>query len=318
MSPKIGETEFTARYGINKVERMVLAARCVWRPTSLQDIGIDGQIEHVAPDGEATGRLIAAQVKSGASYFRRKRGDRVLHEVSEKHAGYWATFPLPVILILHEEESDLTIWADARSALRRSENPVEVETSNTFDADGVLRALSLEGPLPAAKAVPEEIAREMCQARYEDQGLSMSFLDLFSHGLTTLARNLYFSMDLFLEVGQANAALEGRAGGWGFGPSAFEFIDRYVAFLVARNLARVDFDAWRAVASELQMTDQFIVPLTAPGRELVEEIARLNQMLPLGEQGPVIEERSVNFLPLRMSERAVALGAIADRLRPDS
>jgi len=317
MSPKIGETDFIARYGTNKVERMALAARCVWRPTSLQDLGIDGQIEHVATDGEATGRLIAAQVKTGASYFRRRSRDRVLHKVPNKHSGYWATFPLPVILVLHEEKDDLTIWADARGALRRGENPIGVKTSNVLDAEGVLRALSIEGPLPEAKADPEEIAREMCQARFEDQGLSMTFLDLFSHGLTTLARNLYFSMDLFLEVGQANASLEGQTGGWGLGPSAFEFIDRYVAFLVARNLARVDFDAWRTVASDLQMTDQFIVPLTGSGRELVGEIARLNGLLPLNEQGPVIEERSVNFVPLRMSERAVALTEIADHLRSD-
>ena len=38
------------------------------------DYGIDAEIELVADD-EATGRLIAAQIKSGASYLRRKTTD---------------------------------------------------------------------------------------------------------------------------------------------------------------------------------------------------------------------------------------------------
>jgi Domain of unknown function (DUF4365) len=315
VSPKIGDNEFAAWDGIIKVERMVRAARCVWRPTPLLDVGIDGQIEYIAADGEATGRLVAVQVKSGPSYFRRETDGRILHQVSERHTGYWESFPLPVILVLHDEARDLTIWADARTSLRKGENPVEVAPSEVFDADGVLRALSIDGPLPQARANPREIVREMSLVRFEDQGLSMSFLDLFSHGLTTLARNLYFSMDLFLEVGQATASVEGQVGGWGFGPRAFDFIDRYVAFLVARNLARVDFDAWRTIATELQMTDQFVVPLTSAGRDVVGEIARLNRDLPLEQQGPVTEERSVRFLPLRMEERSRALKVIADRLQ---
>lgn len=315
MTPRLGDNDFTGREGVIKVSKVVNDARCLWRETPLHDVGIDGQIEYVTPEGEATGRLIGVQIKTGASYFRGADAGSIGYRVPARHADYWESFALPVVLVFHEPKDDLTIWTDARGALRRGENPVKVDPAQVFDQGGLHRALSIEGPLPEAKRDAESTLREMTRAQFVDQGISLSFLDLFSHGLTDLARALYFSMDLFLQVGQTNAFLEGQEAGPGIGGLTYEFIDRYVAFLVARNIARVDYDAWRQMDLELQMTGKFIAPLTSDGRALTDTLSALNAALPTERRGPVTEERLVQFMPLRMEPRAVALRAIAADLR---
>ena len=315
--PQLADSDFTGRKGVIEVAKAVNEARCIWRETPLQDVGIDGQVEYVTPDGVATGRLVGVQIKSGASYFRRDGAGNISFRVPDKHASYWESFVLPVILVFYDPGEELMLWADARGALRRGENPVVLSPANVFDREGIHRALSLEGPLPATKQDTDSTLREMARARLVDQGISLSFLDLFSHGLTDLSRALYFSMDLFMEVGQVNAFLEGQEGGPGIGDTTYRFIDRYVAFLVARNLARVDFDSWRQMDIELQMTGKFIAPLTSEGRALVDQISTVNAALPAERRGPVVEERLVRFMPLRMEPRAVALRAIADALEDD-
>lgn len=317
MAPRIGDKDFTELDGVNKVAVVANRARCLWRPTPTKDVGIDGQIEHVAPDGEPSGRLIAVQVKSGDSYFRGEKDDRVPYRVEAKHAAYWAGFTLPVVLVLHREDRDLTIWADARSALRRGENPVRVSLANAFDPNGVHQALRIDGPLPEAARDPRVTLAEMSSARFLDLGMNVSFLDLFSHGLTDIARSLYFGMDLFQDVGETNASLEGHEGGTGFGQAAFAFLDAYVGFLVARDVARVDFDAWRQMAVELDMVGKFVAPLTSTGRALVSGLTELNAELPENARGNVTEERLIRFLPLRMEERAAALLEIAAKLERD-
>jgi hypothetical protein len=68
---QVGDNDFKERDGVIKVERVTNQARCVWRETLMKDVGIDGQVEYVTPDGEATGRMIALQIKSGPSQFQR-------------------------------------------------------------------------------------------------------------------------------------------------------------------------------------------------------------------------------------------------------
>ena len=57
------------------------------------DIGINGQLEFVYSDETASGRLIGAQIKAGASYFRNptERGWKFYPEA--KHRTYWELYP---------------------------------------------------------------------------------------------------------------------------------------------------------------------------------------------------------------------------------
>lgn len=311
--PQVGDNDFTERTGVIEVARVVNSARCIFRETPLRDIGIDGQIEYVAPSGAATARLVAVQVKTGPSYFAKEKDGAILYSPSDAHANYWAAWSLPVILALHDPTRDLTIWTDARAELRLGENPIRVPLDRVLDEDGVRAALETTGPLPSGDEDLHGVLREMVAASTRDPGFDMSFLDLFAQGMTDVAYSVYFNMDLVMEIAEAHAALSGWEYGIGIGDEEFRFIDRYVGFLVANDLARVDYDAWRQALVERQMTGSFIAPLTHKGRALVSLIAQTDREL-LGESEEwqrVIEERPVQLLPLRMSERAARLRELA-------
>jgi Domain of unknown function (DUF4365)/RTX calcium-binding nonapeptide repeat (4 copies) len=77
------------------------------QPTS--DYGIDAQAEKLNDHGKAGGKLIALQIKTGASYFR-KRGDGYVYYGEERHREYWTNHSLPVFLILHNPETGGTLW----------------------------------------------------------------------------------------------------------------------------------------------------------------------------------------------------------------
>src|SRR5437899_909176 len=61
----------TEKLGINAVERIFLDFGWIFRRQTEDDYGIDAIVE-VAKDGLPTGRLIALQIKSGASYFKKR------------------------------------------------------------------------------------------------------------------------------------------------------------------------------------------------------------------------------------------------------
>jgi hypothetical protein len=267
--PQVTEPDWVERYGVLAVERAALAARAIWRETPLRDVGIDGQLEYVLRDGVATGRLVAVQVKSGPSYWTRGDEDVVLVTPPEKHRSYWARHPLPVILVLHDEDRQQTIWTDARAQLRDGQTSIRVPRSQILDADGVRRALAADGPLPERRVSPAQTLREMVTTRHPNPGFCLSFFDLFAGGMTDIAHSLYFGMDLVTETQDVLAALPGGSGQISIGSAEFDFLDRYVAYLLARDLARVNFDAWRRMLERFGMVGTWISPLTQAGEDLI-------------------------------------------------
>ena len=63
--PKVGLSYAQERLGINALQNYAANTSQIWRETSTGDVGIDGNLEFVNPDGFATGKVIAVQVKSG-------------------------------------------------------------------------------------------------------------------------------------------------------------------------------------------------------------------------------------------------------------
>ena len=108
----------TERIGLNAVERIVTADfKWIWREQPVADFGIDAQIEVVDRYRKPTGKLIAVQVKTGASYCR-GAGETHPFYIDEEHLKYWDQHSLPVILILHNPDNEQTIWqwADLHAA----------------------------------------------------------------------------------------------------------------------------------------------------------------------------------------------------------
>lgn len=78
----------TERVGVNAVEAIFLGFKWVFRPQPISDYGLDAQIE-IWEAEKFTGKLVALQIKSGASYFERKKGDDYVFTGELKHLDYW-------------------------------------------------------------------------------------------------------------------------------------------------------------------------------------------------------------------------------------
>src|SRR5437762_2179036 len=90
----------TDRIGVNAAEqRVVTQLGWIFREQPIVDMGIDAHIESVE-DGNPSGRLIAAQIKSGSSQFKNKN-DSLVYYGDLAHLNYWLKHSLPVIIIAH-------------------------------------------------------------------------------------------------------------------------------------------------------------------------------------------------------------------------
>lgn len=99
----------TGQKGVNAVEAIFLDMGWLFRRQLESDFGIDAQAE-IVEEGRPTGQLIALQIKSGPSFFTKKKGNDFVFYGRSRHLEYWENHSLPVILVLHNPESGLTLW----------------------------------------------------------------------------------------------------------------------------------------------------------------------------------------------------------------
>jgi hypothetical protein len=83
--------------------------RWFFREQHESDFGIDAQVETTDEEGRPSGKLLALQIKSGASYFRKRGADFVYHGDLE-HLEYWTRHCLPVFIVLHNPDTGLSLW----------------------------------------------------------------------------------------------------------------------------------------------------------------------------------------------------------------
>ncbi|MCC7001120.1 MAG: DUF4365 domain-containing protein [Gemmatimonadaceae bacterium] len=173
--PKLGNTRVELR-GENEVSS--IAARstsegglgAIYRPYSHPDFGVDAHLEFVDElSSEVTGRLLALQIKAGASYFKRKHREGWLLGVKESQAAYWRNYSVPVVVVLVDLKRRRSFWADARFTIQssRGKHDILVRSSSVFDASSAkeLRNLASESPSDFASELRNEfseaVAREL-------------------------------------------------------------------------------------------------------------------------------------------------------------
>jgi len=66
-------------------------------------------VESFDDDNNPTGRLIALQIKTGESYFKKKGNDYVFSG-DLRHLEYWTNHALPVFIVLHNPKNGMTLW----------------------------------------------------------------------------------------------------------------------------------------------------------------------------------------------------------------
>lgn len=276
--PKVGATYSQERLGISAVQHYAASRQQIWRETGTGDVGVDGNIEYVSSEGYATGRIVAVQVKSGPSYFAHPsdRGWKFYPE--EKHRGYWESFPLPVILVLHDPASGASYWTDVRQTLRVPHSKdvfIEVPSANELlktDAVSLFENAGVQSQ-PFIEDLNDVLAA-LLAARSKNASFPLSHFDLFTHGLTNICRSLYYGMDLVCNAVDYNLGSADSPFGMGMGHTEHEFVFGFVKFLLAQGLAQIDYADCLIDWVDREMQPHFVAPLTSRGRALVSLIQK--------------------------------------------
>lgn len=98
-----------ARVGVSGVSSIFEKIGYAFREQSVEDYGIDAIVEERSNNG-LTGKLIGVQIKSGESFFKEVKGNKVIFRGKMRHYEYWTHYSLPVIIVLYNPETELCIY----------------------------------------------------------------------------------------------------------------------------------------------------------------------------------------------------------------
>lgn len=105
---------------IGEVYKIVGEAEQLFRPVFERDKGIDGEIEFVNKNGEATGERVYLQLKSGDSYLRSRKGDKkeIFQIKKPRWATYWQSHKYPVMLVIRTSDGRIR-WMNITAYLKQ-------------------------------------------------------------------------------------------------------------------------------------------------------------------------------------------------------
>lgn len=110
--PKFSHSAKQGERGVGLVSRIV-SDNFQWlfkRNHQEHDFGIDGQIEFITSSGAVTGKMIAAQIKYGESFFKEQNRWGYLYRGEKKHFNYLSNYPIPVIICICDPKSENCYW----------------------------------------------------------------------------------------------------------------------------------------------------------------------------------------------------------------
>ncbi len=131
------DTESKERVLVGEVISTVALAGQLCREFSVSDHGIDMEIEFKNDEGEATGRKIYLQLKSGDSYLRtRKKDDAEIFTIKKpRHVKYWMGQAFPVLLVIRTSDGEVR-WMEVRDWLKHaSGNGKKLVKHITFEGE---------------------------------------------------------------------------------------------------------------------------------------------------------------------------------------
>jgi small GTP-binding protein len=115
------DNESKERALVGEVISTVALAGQLCREFTVSDHGIDMEIEFKNDSGEATGKKLYLQLKSGDSYLRERKGDgaEIFAIKDERHARYWMAQAFPVLLVIRTSDGEVR-WMEVRDWLQRA------------------------------------------------------------------------------------------------------------------------------------------------------------------------------------------------------
>lgn len=246
-------------------------------------MGVDGHLEFVTPDGFTTSRIVAVQVKSGVSYFDKPSARGWKFYPADKHRHYWESFPLPVLLVLHNPNSGSAYWVDVRQALRNPDAEkafVEVPEGNLLNGTDAIALFETAGvqDQPFIEHLDGVLAR-LLATQSNNASFPLSHFDLFAHGLTNICRSIYYGMDVVCNAVEYNLAATNSTSRMGMGDTEHQFAFDFVKFLLAQSLVQIDYADCLIDWVDRKMQPHFVAPLTSRGRALVALVHQKEQIL---------------------------------------
>ena len=108
----------------------------IFRPTPNSDWGIDGEIEFKDYRGQASGKRVYLQLKSGDSctYSRSSDGEEIFYVKNERHLDYWQKHAYPVYLVVRHSNGEIR-WMNVTKYLADSTNSKGTERRIRFQGE---------------------------------------------------------------------------------------------------------------------------------------------------------------------------------------
>lgn len=188
--PKFPQTSTNERVGVMRVATILTEMGLIFRETSNSDTGIDGYIEEVNNYQEATGRLLAVQIKSGASYLH-EQDEYFVFYADEAHIKYWKLYPIPVILCVHNPDTRQTYYQAIHSHGHVLSTKILIPKKQVLSYENREDIFASIAGFSSAYHTTEELYTIMSSKRITICNSYVSFLDLFVGGLTNLCTDLF-------------------------------------------------------------------------------------------------------------------------------
>jgi hypothetical protein len=108
---------------LGEMYAIVAQAGHIFRMVSNSDWGIDGEIEFKDGSGQASGKRLYVQLKSGESYLVRRKHDNeeIFSVKNQRHLEYWIQQAYPVMLVIRQSSGQIR-WMDVSAYLKENGN----------------------------------------------------------------------------------------------------------------------------------------------------------------------------------------------------
>ena len=151
MGKKVTPQSIIGQLGANLIEQIVLKMGYAWRPTTIFDVGIDGEIEICDPiTGEATNTIVKVQAKATTKPFQAETDNSFEYHCSPKDLDYWLQGNVPIILVVCRPDTSEAYWISIKDyfsdlAIQKTRKVHFDKKSNRFDVScaAALKKLAL-------------------------------------------------------------------------------------------------------------------------------------------------------------------------------
>ncbi len=107
---------------VGQVMTITSLAGQIYRDLTSRDWGIDAEIEFTNQKGEADGKRLYLQLKSGDSYLRKRKrdGKEIFYIKKKRHITYWQSHAYPVMLVIRNSKEEIR-WMNITKYLKEHE-----------------------------------------------------------------------------------------------------------------------------------------------------------------------------------------------------